>query len=384
MKRSPDVIPFNKAYIAGRELFHVAKAVVDGDIKGGGLFTDHCEQWIERNCDVQRALLTNSCSAALEMSALLAEIQAGDEVILPSFTFTSTANAFLLRGAKLVFVDIRPDTLNIDERLLAERITNKTKAIVVMHYAGVACEMDTIMDLAQAHSLLVIEDAAHAILARYKDKPLGSIGQLATFSFHETKNFSAGEGGALLINNPAFAERAEILLEKGTNRKQFFRGEVDKYSWVDIGGSYLPSEIIAAFLYGQLECAMDLYDKRMNLWQRYYDALAPLAAQSGIRLPTIPSECTHNAHLFYLLMPNHDAQQALLQHCHKNKVYAVFHYIPLHSSPQGREIHGNMPLPVTESTSDCIVRLPLFYSITNSEQEKVIDVIQTFLMNHEY
>lgn len=372
-------IPFNRAFIAGRELYYIAQAVANGELKGDGPFTRKCSEWIESRFGIQKALLTHSCTGALEMAAILLDLKPGDEVIMPSYTFTSTANAFLLRGAKPIFVDIRPDTLNIDENKIEEKISPSTKAICVVHYAGVSCDMDQIMDIAARHNLYVIEDAAHAIMAKYNDAPLGSIGHMATFSFHETKNYNCGEGGALLINDSAFAERAEIIREKGTNRSQFFRGEVDKYSWVDTGSSFLPSEIIAAFLYGQLEHADRINEERLAIWNAYYSKLAPLASKGLLKLPIVPGKCTHNAHLFYLLLNSDAEQEQLLAHLRENGIGAVFHYIPLHTAPMGRALgYKAGDLPISESTSRRIVRLPLFCGMTDFEVDYIIDCIHSF------
>jgi dTDP-4-amino-4,6-dideoxygalactose transaminase len=379
MTESLKAIPFNKAHIAGKELYYIAEAVLNGELKGDGPFTKKCHKWLENKFGIKKALLTHSCTGALEMAAILADLQAGDEVILPSFTFTSTANAFLLRGAKLVFCDIRPDTLNIDEKKIASLITPKTKVIVTMHYAGVACEMDYIMELAKKHNLLVVEDAAHAIMAKYKGQWLGSIGHINTFSFHETKNYSSGEGGALLLNSEELALRAEIIREKGTNRSRFFRGEVDKYSWVDVGSSYLPSEIIAAFLYGQLECADQINNERLQIWGNYKVRLLEFEKQGLIRLPIITEHCEHNAHMFYFLTNTPEERTELLAKFKEAKIGAVFHYIPLHTSDMGIKMGYRIgQLPITEEYSERLIRLPLFCGLTLSDQDRVCNVVEKY------
>lgn len=339
------MIPFNKPYITGKELWNIAQAHALGQMAGDGSFTKQCNNWLEQRTGCHKALLTHSCTAALEMAAILADIQPGDEVIMPSYTFVSTANAFVLRGGVPVFVDIRPDTLNIDESLIEAAITPRTKAIAPVHYAGVACEMDTIMDIALRHNLLVIEDAAQGVMATYKGKALGAIGNLGTLSFHETKNITSGEGGALLINDPKLAERAEIIREKGTNRSQFFRGQVDKYTWVDIGSSYLPGEIIAAFLWAQMEEAESITKKRLDIWQLYHDALLPLESTGKLRCPIISEGCQHNAHMYYILLDSLEHRTDLMMKLKEQRVNTVFHYVPLHSSPAGLKygrVHSKM------------------------------------------
>ena len=367
------MIPFNRPFLTGRELAYIQQAAAAAQLAGNGRFTRHCQEWLEKRIGARRALLTHSCTAALEMAALLIDLQPGDEVIMPSFTFVSTANAFALRGARPVFVDIRPDTLNIDEAQVEAAITNRTKAIVLVHYAGVACEMDRLMAIADRRGIVVIEDAAHALLSRYKERPLGSFGQLATLSFHETKNVISGEGGALLINDPQYVERAEILWEKGTNRSKFFRGQVDKYTWVDLGSSFLPGELMAAFLWAQLEQADDITAQRLKIWNEYFDAshvLEPL----GLRLPVVPPECTHNGHLFHLLIPPQARQADVLRDLNARGVNAVFHYIPLHSSPAGlRYGRAAAPMPVTDDYSNRIVRLPLWVGLPFDAPQTVID-----------
>jgi dTDP-4-amino-4,6-dideoxygalactose transaminase len=364
-------IPFNKPYATGNELSYICDAIERGHLSGNGEYTNKCQSWLVENIGCKKALLTHSCTAALEMTAILADIRSGDEIIMPSYTFVSTANAFVLRGGIPVFVDIRPNTLNIDETKIEAAITKKTKAIVSMHYAGVACEMDTIMAIAEKHRLLVIEDAAHGIMSRYKGRLLGSIGHLAVMSFHETKNIISGEGGALLINDPAYTERAEIIWDKGTNRKKFTRGEVDKYTWVDIGSSFPPSEIIAAFLYAQLEQIESIIDRRLKVWNTYHGAFEKFEMKGVIRRPIIPYECTHNGHMYYLLLPDFERRTAFIDHLRENGIHAVFHYIPLDSSPGGLRFgrrHGE--LKITRDISERVVRLPLWLNI-----EDHIDVI---------
>lgn len=354
-------IPFNRPYMTGRELELIAQAHARGHLSGDGEFTRRCHAWLEQNTGSRRALLTHSCTAALEMSALLLDLEPGDEVILPSYTFVSTANAFVLRGAVPVFVDIRADTLNIDERLIEAAITPRTKAICVVHYAGVGCEMDAIGEIAARHGLPVIEDAAQGAMASYRGRPLGSIGRFGTLSFHETKNLVSGEGGALLINEEADAERAEIIREKGTNRSRFFRGQVDKYTWVDVGSSFLPSELIAAFLYAQMEQAQAITDQRMALWQTYHEAFADLEQAGLVRRPIIPAHCEHNAHMYYLLFPSLQQRTDAIAALNAEGIRPVFHYIPLHSSPAGRKF-GRTPasMDVTDRVSDTLLRLPMW------------------------
>ncbi|HEY8401986.1 MAG TPA: dTDP-4-amino-4,6-dideoxygalactose transaminase [Cytophagaceae bacterium] len=372
------MIPFNRPFIIGKELDYIKQAVESGKISGDGLFTKKCQQYMEDRYGFKKVLLTSSCTDALEMCAILSDIQEGDEVIMPSFTFVSTANAFVLRGANIVFCDIRPDTLNIDASRIEPLITPKTKAIVVVHYAGVACDMDPIMSIARKHRLLVIEDAALATEAFYKQIPLGSIGDLATYSFHETKNIIAGEGGALLINNESFIERAEIIREKGTNRSKFFRGETDKYNWVDIGSSFLPSEIIAAFLYGQLEQLEDIQKKRISIWNKYYQSLQELETQGFIRRPVIPGYATVNGQMFYILCRSLKERSDLIVYLLNKNIKAVFHYLPLHSSPFYKERYSGKELEVTDRVSDTLLRLPLFYNLTDEEQEYIINSVYEF------
>jgi dTDP-4-amino-4,6-dideoxygalactose transaminase len=370
------MIPFNKPYMTGRELGYIAQAHANGHLAGNGQFSKRCCAWLESRIGSQKALLTHSCTAALEMAAILSGVGVGDEVIMPSFTFVSTANAFVLRGATPVFVDVRPDTLNIDETRIEEAITPRTKAIVPVHYAGVGCDMDAIMEIAARHDLLVIEDAAQGLLADYKGRPLGGIGHLAALSFHETKNIISGEGGALLINDPRFVERAEIIWEKGTNRAQFFRGQVDKYTWVDLGSSYLPGEIIAAFLWAQMEEADAITRRRLDIWARYHEAFAGLEDSGRIRRPIVPGDCIHNAHMYYLLMPSLDTRSAFIQRLQSAGINPVFHYVPLHSSPFGRSAGrwaGDMTN--TESASERLVRLPLWLGLEDQLDMVMNEVI---------
>jgi dTDP-4-amino-4,6-dideoxygalactose transaminase len=363
-------IPFNKPYLTGKETFYIQQAVASGKISGDGIFTKKCHQFFEEKYAFKKALLTTSCTDALEMAALLIDIKEGDEIILPSFTFVSTANAFVLRGAKLVFADSRQDHPGLDEYALEQLITPKTKAIVVVHYAGVACDMDAIMALATKHNIFVIEDAAQAIDSFYKGRPLGSIGHLAAFSFHETKNIISGEGGMLVINDSRFAERAEIIREKGTNRSKFFRGEVDKYNWVDIGSSFLPSDIIAAFLYAQLENIELIQNKRKLLWKTYFDELSAISDQ--IQLPSIPDFATNNAHMFYIVCKDENQRNALILHLKNENVHSVFHYLSLHKSPFYAEKHGDRVLPLSDFYTDGLIRLPLFFELETSQVESII------------
>lgn len=364
------MIPFNKPYMTGQELDNIAQAHANGHLSGDGPFTKRCNTWLESNIGCAKALLTHSCTAALEIAAILLDLKAGDEIIMPSFTFVSTANAFVLRGAIPVFVDIRPDTLNIDESLIEAAITSRTKGICVVHYAGVACEMDPIMAIARRHGLKVIEDAAQGIFSTYKGRPLGSIGDLAALSFHETKNVIAGEGGALLINDPALVERAEIIREKGTNRSRFFRGQVDKYTWVDMGSSYLPSELIAAFLAAQLDHAGEITARRMAIWERYHSWAAPFEASGILRRPVIPAHCTHNAHMYYLLLADMQERTTFIERMKVAGVGTVFHYIPLHSSPAGEMFaRAPEPMPHTDAASARLVRLPFWVGLEDHLDE---------------
>jgi len=372
------VIPFNRPFMTGEETVHILEAHANGQLAGNGPFTRACQQWLVDKTGCKKALLTHSCTSALEMAALLIDIKPGDEVIMPSYTFVSTANAFVLRGAVPVFVDIRADTLNIDESLIEAAITTKTRAICVVHYAGVGCEMDSIMAIAEQHGLYVIEDAAQGIMSDYHGKALGSIGHLAAFSFHETKNVISGEGGALLINDECFAERAEILWEKGTNRSSFFRGEVDKYTWVDIGSSFLPGELIAAFLWAQLEHADTITARRLHIWSSYHAAFADPEANHRLRRPVIPEGCRHNAHMYYLLYDSLAERSAFIAHMKAAGIMTVFHYVPLHLAPAGLKYcrtHG--PLPITEQLSERLVRLPLWPGL-ETELPRVIDTALAF------
>jgi dTDP-4-amino-4,6-dideoxygalactose transaminase len=372
-------IPFNRPSLVGREMEYVAQAVAYGHISGDGTFTKRCHALLEQSLGVKKALLTTSCTHALEMAAILLDIRPGDEVIAPSFTFVSSVNAFALRGARPVFADIRPDTLNIDETKLESLITSKTRAIVVVHYAGVACEMDAIMEIADRHQIPVIEDNAHGLFAKYKNRYLGSFGALTTLSFHETKNFSCGEGGALLINDPAYIERAEIIREKGTDRSKFFRGQVDKYTWVDIGSSYLPSDALAAFLLAQLEEREKIQRRRAEVWRTYHEQLSGWANDHGVRLPVIPDSCEQSYHMFYLLLNSLDQRQALIRLMRDRGILSVFHYLPLHLSPMGREYGGSAgDCPVTEELSNRLLRLPFFVDLKTEEQQSVIDAILNF------
>jgi dTDP-4-amino-4,6-dideoxygalactose transaminase len=372
-------VDFNRPVALGNELEYMKQAIESGHISGDGPFTKKCHAFLERELGVRKALLTTSCTHALEMSAILLDIQPGDEVIIPDFTFVSTVNAFVLRGAKPVFLDIRPDTLNLDESRLEAALTPRTKAIVPVHYAGVGCEMDAIMDVAAHHNLAVIEDNAHGLFGKYKGKYLGTFGCLASQSFHETKNFTSGEGGALLINDPVLAERAEIIREKGTNRSRFFRGQVDKYTWVDIGSSYLPSDILAAFLLAQFEQHEKIQLHRKRVWELYHTGLKDWANSHDVQLPFIPDGCEQSYHMFYMLLPNLELRQKLIAYLRERGVYSVFHYLPLHLSDMGRSFGGKVgDCPVTERVSDQLVRLPFHNSLSSSEQEQVIDLLEAF------
>lgn len=373
------MIRFNVPPYVGKETEYMKAAIDSHKICGDGEFTKRCNAWIEEHTGTAKALLTTSGTQALEMAALLSDIQPGDEVILPSYTFVSTANAFVLRGAKLVFVDIRPDTMNIDEKLIEDAITDKTRAIVPVHYAGVGCEMDTIMDIAKRHNLVVVEDAAQGVNAFYKGRALGSIGDYGCFSFHETKNYSMGEGGAILINRPEQIEDAEIIREKGTDRSRFFRGQVDKYTWVNIGSSFLPSDINAAYLMAQLEMADEINENRLQSWARYNEGLQDLAQEGVIELPYIPEECTHNAHMFYIKTKDMEERKALISYLKERDIAAVFHYVPLHSAPAGLRFgrfHGEDRYTTKES--ERLLRLPMYYNLSESDQQKVIDAVHGF------
>jgi dTDP-4-amino-4,6-dideoxygalactose transaminase len=369
-------IPFNRAFLTGNEPRYMSEAVQNGHISGDGPFTKRCHALLEEELGVRKAFLTTSCTHALEMCALLLDLQPGDEFILPSFTFVSTANAFVLRGAVPKFADIRADTLNIDETRIESLLTSKTKAIVVVHYAGVACEMDAIIEIAERYGIPIVEDNAHGLFGKYKGRPLGSFGCMATQSFHETKNFTCGEGGAILVNDASLIERAEIIREKGTNRSRFFRGEIDKYTWVDVGSSYLPSEILAAFLYAQLENRALIQFKRENIWSYYNSHLQSWATDYGARLPIIPETCEQPFHMFYVLMPNRERQQGLIEHLKRSRISSVFHYLPLHISEMGRKYGGKLgDCPVTERLSDCLVRLPFYSELTESQQDEILEAM---------
>jgi dTDP-4-amino-4,6-dideoxygalactose transaminase len=370
------IIPFNKPHMTGKELWYVAQAHANGHLSGDGSFTRRCAGWLEQRTGCRKALLTHSCTGALEMAALLIDIRPGDEVIMPSYTFVSTANAFALRGGVPVFVDIRPDTLNIDETRIEAAITPRTRAIVPVHYAGVSCEMDAIMEIAARHDLVVIEDAAQGILSTYKGRPLGSIGHMGTLSFHETKNIISGEGGALLVNDARFVERAEIIREKGTNRSQFFRGQVDKYTWVDIGSSYLPGEILAAFLWAQMEEADAITRRRLDLWASYHQWLAAVERAGRVRRPIIPLDCGHNAHMYYLLLPDAASRSAFIARLKAVDIHTVFHYVPLHASPMGKRVARTAgSMPHTEALSERLVRLPLWAGLEEHMPLVTMEVI---------
>jgi dTDP-4-amino-4,6-dideoxygalactose transaminase len=372
-------IPFNKPYLTGNEIIYIVDAVKSGHISGDGAYTRKCHALLEETLGSSKALLTTSCTHALEMAALILNIQPGDEVIVPAFTFVSTVNAFVLRGARPVFADIRPDTLNIDEQSLPRLITKRTRAILPVHYAGVACEMNTIMSLADTHGIAVVEDNAHGLFGRYYGRYLGTFGALAAQSFHETKNFTCGEGGALLINDPAYIERAEIIREKGTNRSRFFRGMVDKYTWVDLGSSFLPSDVLAAYLYAQFERREHIQATRQHIWCTYWDALQDWAKQHDVRLPIIPEGAEQSFHMFYLLLPSLAVRTALIQHLRAQGVLAVFHYLPLHLSEMGQKFGGKAgDCPITEDVSDRLLRLPFFNDLTDEEQETVIRALLDF------
>jgi dTDP-4-amino-4,6-dideoxygalactose transaminase len=372
------MIPFNRPFLTGNELRYIEEAHARGHLAGDGQFTRRCHEWLRAETGAAGALLTHSCTAALEMTALLADIAPGDEVIMPSYTFVSTANAFCLRGGVPVFVDIRADTLNIDETLIESAITERTRAICVVHYAGVGCEMDAIMEIAQRRGLMVIEDAAQAVRSRYAGRPLGSFGALAAFSFHETKNIISGEGGALLVNDPGYIERAEIIREKGTDRSRFFRGQIDKYTWCDVGSSFLPGEITAAFLCAQMEQADTITERRLRIWDRYRRDLADLERRECVRLPVIPPRCTHNGHMFYVLLRDLAERGRFIEHLKQRSIHGVFHYVPLHSSPAGIRLgRAQGPLPRTVDLSERIVRLPLWLGL-EARQDEVIAAAHEF------
>jgi dTDP-4-amino-4,6-dideoxygalactose transaminase len=372
-------IPFNRPAIVGKELYYISQAILSGYSAGDGEFTKKCHKLLEQTLSVPKVLLTTSCTHALEMAALLLDIQSGDEVIVPSFTFVSTINAFVLRGAKPVFIDIRPDTMNMDETQLERLITPRTRAILPVHYAGVGCEMDTICKVAAKYNVPVVEDNAHGLFGKYKGQFLGTFGTFATQSFHETKNVTCGEGGALIINDPRYLERAEIIREKGTNRSRFFRGQVDKYTWVDIGSSYLPSDILAAFLYAQLEAREEIQKRRQQIWEYYDLHLKDWAQQNNIRLPIIPAHCQQSYHMYYLLLPSLEIRHALIDHLKSLGILSVFHYLPLHISEMGRKFGGREgDCPVTEQVSDRLLRLPFYNDLDESSQAQVIEGIEEF------
>ncbi len=373
------MISFNKPAYVGKEEQYIAEAIQSNKICGDGAFSDKCQQWIEESTDTKKALLTTSGTDALEMSALLCDIHPGDEVIMPSYTFVSTANAFVLRGAKIVFVDIRPDTMNLDETLIEDAITEKTKVIVPVHYGGVSCEMDTILDIAKKHNLLVVEDAAQGVHASYKGRALGSMGDFGCFSFHETKNYTMGEGGACLINREDRVEQAEIVREKGTDRSKYLRGQIDKYSWVEEGSSYLPSDMNAAYLWAQLEVADQINEARLNCWQQYYEQLQDMAKKGYLELPTIPAECEHNAHMFYIKLADLEERTRFIEFMKENSISTAFHYVPLHSSKAGQKygkFHGEDRYTTKES--ERLVRLPMYYGLTEDEITYVTEKISEF------
>lgn len=375
-------IPFNRPFFIGNELAYIQEAIKAGQISGDGLFTKRCQGFIEEKLSVGKVLLTTSCTHALEMMAFLLDIQPGDEVIVPSFTFVSTVNAFVLRGAVPVFADIRPDTLNMDEKLVEDLISPRTKAAVVVHYAGVGCEMDAILDISRRRGIPVLEDNAHGYLGTYRGKFLGTLGTFGALSFHETKNFICGEGGALIINDGRYIERAEIIREKGTNRSNFLKGAVDKYTWVDRGSSYLPSDILAAFLYAQLEKSDDISRRRLAIWNRYQEELDDLQEKGLLQLPHIPGHCKHPGHLFYVILKNEKTRADLIHHLRANGILAVFHYVPLHSSPMGQKLGcDTRPLPVTDDISSRLLRLPMYYEFGEDDQGRVIDSIKEFFVS---
>ena len=379
MRQTPEPVPFNKPFLIGAEFDNILEAIRHQQLAGNGEFTRLCHSWLEERIGSRKALLTHSCTAALEMAALLFQVGPEDEVILPSFTFVSTANAFALRGARLRFVDVREDTLCMDAAQVEAAIGPRTRVVVPVHYAGVSCDMEAMMRLAEAHSLQVVEDAAQGIQATFRGWALGSMGNLGTLSFHETKNCISGEGGALLVNDERLLERAEILWEKGTNRSRFLRGQTDKYTWVDLGSSFLPSELTAAFLFAQLSKAEEITTRRLQLWGRYREGLEALEAAGDLRLPVIPADCRHNAHMFYVLTADLDARTRLIRHLASRGIQAVFHYVPLHTSPMGRSLApGTAPLPVTEDVADRLVRLPLFFQLGEAQQDRVLAEVCAF------
>ncbi|MDH5184778.1 MAG: dTDP-4-amino-4,6-dideoxygalactose transaminase [Gammaproteobacteria bacterium] len=375
------MIPFNLPYLTGRELHNIALAHGYGQLAGDGRFTKQCHRWLEVHTKTSKVLLTHSCTAALEMTALLLDLQPGDEIIMPSYTFVSTANAFVLRGAVPVFVDVRADTFNLDEKLIEDAITPRTKAIVPVHYAGVACDMDSIMEIATRHGLKVVEDAAQGIMASYKGKSLGAIGHFGTYSFHETKNIISGEGGALLVNDKAYIQQAEIIREKGTDRSQFFRGEVDKYSWQSVGSSYLPGELIAAFLSAQLESADEITNGRLRIWDKYHELFQPLESEGLLRRPIVPDDCQHNAHMYYIVLPSLEIRTNVVNRLKEQDVHAVFHYVPLHDSPAGKRYgrtHGDFTN--TYVAAEQLLRMPLWIGLEESQQQHIVSIIQKELV----
>jgi dTDP-4-amino-4,6-dideoxygalactose transaminase len=372
-------IPFNRAGLAGNEFRYISEALEIGQISGDGHFTIKCHELLEKELGVAKALLTTSCTHALEMAALLLDLQPGDEVVVPSFTFVSTANAFVLRGARPAFCDIRPDTLNVDEQKLQSLITSRTKAVVAVHYAGVGCEMDSIIKLSEQHGIAIVEDNAHGLFGKFKGKHLGTFGCFATQSFHETKNFTCGEGGALLINDARYIERAEIIREKGTNRNRFFRGQVDKYSWVDLGSSYLPSDLLAAFLFAQFEGRDEIQSRRRHVWEYYYEHLGEWAGKNGVRLPFVPEYCEQPWHMFYMLMPSLKDREALIGHLKRREILSVFHYLPLHLSGMGRRWGGKEgDCPVAEDVSSRVIRLPFYNELNETDQNRVVSAVREF------
>lgn len=376
-------IQFNWPHMTGKELYYIADAHFNGRLAGDGPYTKRCHSWLEAHTGTKKALLTHSCTAALEMAALLLDIKPGDEIIMPSYTFVSTANAFVLRGGIPVFVDIREDTLNINENLIEAAITSKTRAIVAVHYAGVSCEMDVISEIARRRNLYVIEDAAQGVMSTYKGKMLGSIGDIGTYSFHETKNVISGEGGALLINEPSFAPRAEIIREKGTDRSRFFRGEIDKYTWQEVGSSFLPGELIAAFLWAQLEDAVKITKERLECWNYYNNQFSSLELSEAIRRPVIPDECQHNAHMYYILVNPKIDRQSVINELKLHGVHSVFHYVPLHTSPGGmRYGRAHNELPMTTAQSDRLIRLPLWVGLNRNQQDKIIETVKKILKKY--
>ena len=379
MAASEWLIPFNKPTFEGREFEYIGAAIASGHVSGDGLYSKRCHQYLESELGVAKALLTTSCTHALEMAALILDVKPGDEVIIPSFTFVSTANAFVLRGARPVFIDVRPDTLNFDERQFEALITERTRAAVPVHYAGVGCEMDPITEIASRHGIAIVEDNAHGLFGTYRGKYLGTFGSMATQSFHETKNFSCGEGGALLVNDAALVERAEIVREKGTNRSRFFRGLVDKYTWTDIGSSYLMSDLLAAILLAQLESRESIQARRQAIWSRYEQGLNDWAGENGVRLPVVPASREQSFHMFYMLLPSLDSRQRLIAHLKDRGILSVFHYLPLHLSAMGVKFGGRVgECPVTEDVSDRLLRLPFYNSLSEAQQDRVIEAIHDF------